>query len=99
MENGYPIGDDLSLVKTFYDLGARYLTLCHMEDNDICDSSTDDSEDEGLTPFGEKVVKELNRLGIMVDVSHISDKSFYDVMKITKVPAIASALYVIIPAI
>lgn len=90
MENGYPIGDDLSLVKMYYDLGARYITLSHTKDNDICDSSTDDSEDEGLTPFGVKVVKEMNRLGIMVDVSHISDKSFYDVMKITQVPPIAS---------
>jgi len=90
MENGYPIGTDISLVKTFYDLGTRYITLCHTKDNDICDSSTDESEDEGLTPFGEKVVKEMNRLGIMVDVSHISDKSFYDVMKITKTPVIAS---------
>ena len=90
MENGYPIGNDLSLVKTYHDLGARYTTLTHTKDNDICDSSTDESEDEGLTPFGEKVIKEMNRLGMMVDVSHISDKSFYDVMKISEAPVIAS---------
>ena len=90
MENGYPIGKDLSLVKKFYDLGARYITLCHTKDNDICDSSTDESEDNGLTEFGEKVVREMNRLGIMIDVSHISDKSFYDVIKISKTPVIAS---------
>ena len=90
MENGYPIGTNLSLVKTYYDLGTRYITLCHYEDNDICDASTDKSEDEGLSPFGVEVVKEMNKLGIIVDVSHISDKSFYDVMKVSEVPVIAS---------
>ena len=90
MENGYPIGNDLSLVKTYYDLGARYTTLTHTKDNDICDSSTDEGEDKGLTPFGEKVIKEMNKLGMMIDVSHISDKSFYDVMKISEAPVIAS---------
>lgn len=90
MENGYPIGNDISQVEHFYNLGIRYLTLCHTKDNDICDSSTDESEDEGLSEFGVKVVKELNRLGIIIDVSHISDKSFYDVMKLSKAPVIAS---------
>lgn len=90
MENGYPIGNDLSLVDFYYNLGTRYITLCHTQDNDICDSSTDESEDEGLTPFGEKVIKEMNSLGIVVDVSHISDKSFYDVINISEVPVIAS---------
>ena len=90
MENGYPIGTDISLVETYYDLGARYITLCHYEDNDICDASTDKSEDEGLSAFGVEVVNEMNRLGIIVDVSHISDKSFYDVVKVSEVPVIAS---------
>ena len=90
MENGYPIGTDITLVKRYYDLGARYITLCHYEDNDICDASTDKSEDEGLSSFGVEVVKEMNRLGIIVDVSHISDKSFYDVIKVSEVPVIAS---------
>ncbi len=90
MENGYPIGRDLSSVEKYYKLGARYITLCHTKDNDICDSSTDESEDNGLSEFGEKVVEEMNRLGIMIDVSHISDKSFYDVIKISKTPVIAS---------
>jgi membrane dipeptidase len=92
MENGYPIGKDLSLVKEYYNRGVRYITLCHSSDNDICDSSTDevDPEDNGLSDFGREVVAECNRLGIMVDVSHISDNSFFDVLKLTKAPMIAS---------
>jgi membrane dipeptidase len=92
MENGYPIGKDLSLIKTFYDLGARYITLCHTKNNDICDSSTDKKgpEYEGLSDFGKEVVKEMNRLGIMIDISHASDKAFYDVIALSKVPVIAS---------
>ena len=92
VENGYPIGKDLAVIKEFYDLGARYITLAHTRNNDICDSSTDPAgpENNGLSPFGVQVVKEMNRLGMMVDVSHISDKSFYDVLKITNAPVIAS---------
>ena len=92
MENGYPIGKDISLIKKYYDRGIRYITLCHSSDNDICDSSTDrrNPEDNGLSDFGKQVVVECNRLGIMVDVSHVSNKSFFDVLKITKAPVIAS---------
>lgn len=92
MENGYPIGRDLPLLKEYYRRGVRYLTLCHSRDNDICDSSTDSEnpEDNGLSEFGEKVVLECNRLGIMVDVSHISDQSFFDVLKVSQAPVIAS---------
>lgn len=90
MENGYPIGNDLTQVEHFYNLGIRYLTLCHTKDNDICDSSTDETEDEGVTSFGAEVIKEVNRLGIIIDVSHISDSSFYNVMELSKVPVIAS---------
>jgi len=90
VENGYPIGNDLANVKLFYDLGARYITLCHTKNNDICSSSTDTNNTTGLTPFGRKVVVEMNRLGIMVDISHVSDASFYDVLKLTKKPVIAS---------
>ena len=92
LENGYPIGRDLSKVKQFYDLGARYITLAHTKNNDICDSSTDPAgpESNGLSPLGVDVVKEMNHLGMMVDISHISDKSFYDVLKITTTPVIAS---------
>lgn len=92
VENGYPIGKDISRVKQYYDLGARYITLSHSLNNDICDSSTDPkgAESNGLSPFGEEVVKEMNKLGMMIDVSHISDKSFYDVIKLSGAPVIAS---------
>jgi len=92
IDNGYPIGLDITKVKQYYDLGARYITLCHSANNDICDSSTDPAgpEHQGLSPFGEEVVREMNRIGMMVDVSHISDQAFYDVLAITKSPVIAS---------
>ncbi len=90
MENGYPIGEDISLIQKYYDLGTRYITLCHTKDNDICGSSNDDSGDDGLSEFGKKVVSEMNRLGIMVDISHASDKSVSDVLNYSKAPVIAS---------
>lgn len=92
IENGYPIGKDLSRIKAYYALGARYLTLCHIGNNDICDSSIDPKgpENDGLSHFGAEVIKEMNHLGMMVDVSHISDKSFYDVLKASRAPVIAS---------
>jgi membrane dipeptidase len=92
IENGYPVGKDLARIKLYYDLGARYMTLAHTKNNDICDSSTDPAgpENNGLSAFGAQVVQEMNRLGMMIDISHISDKSFYDVLKITKAPVIAS---------
>ena len=92
VENGYPIGKDLSRIAQYYNLGARYITLCHSRNNDICDSSTDPQgpENDGLSPFGKQVVAVMNRLGMMVDVSHISDKSFYDVLKESMAPVIAS---------
>ncbi|MFA6481010.1 MAG: dipeptidase [Bacteroidales bacterium] len=92
LENGYPIGTDINRVKEFYNLGARYITLCHTRNNDICDSSTDKTGPlhNGLSDFGKLVVSEMNRLGIMIDVSHMSDKSFFDVIASTKVPIIAS---------
>ncbi len=92
IENGYPIGLDLSRVKAFYNRGARYITLSHTRNNDICDSSTDPRgpEHDGLSEFGKKVVAEMNRLGMMVDVSHISDNAFYDVLEVSEAPVIAS---------
>jgi len=92
MENGFPIGTELSRVEEFYKRGVRYITLCHSSNNEICDSSTDKKgpEHDGLSDFGKEVVKEMNRLGIMVDVSHISDKSFYDVIELSTAPVIAS---------
>ena len=91
MENGAPIEKDINNVKYFYDRGIRYITLTHSKDNNICDSSYDSTATwNGLSPFGEEVVKEMNKWGIMVDVSHISDSTFYDVMKLVKAPVIAS---------
>jgi len=92
MENGYPIGKEIKRVEEFYNLGARYITLSHSSNNDICDSSTDRNGPEhgGLSSFGEEVIAEMNRLGMMVDVSHVSDETFYDVVKVSKAPVIAS---------
>ena len=79
-------------VAYFKERGISYVTLTHSKDNQICDSSYDTSDDTwgGLSPFGEEVVAEMNRVGIMVDISHVNDSTFYDVMKLTKAPAIAS---------
>ena len=90
MENGYPIGKDLDLIKEYWGKGVRYITLCHTKNNDICDSSTDTVEFNGLSDFGKNVVLVMNKTGMMIDVSHISDKSFYDVIALTKAPVIAS---------
>ncbi|MEZ4826438.1 MAG: dipeptidase [Bacteroidia bacterium] len=91
MENGAPVEDDTANVEYFFKRGIRYITLTHSKDNQICDSSYDTTRTwNGLSPFGEAVVRNMNRAGIMVDVSHISDSAFYDVMAITQVPVIAS---------
>lgn len=91
MENGAPVGKDLGNVKYFYDRGIRYITLTHGKDNQICDSSYDTTHTwNGLSPFGRDVVAEMNRVGIMVDISHVDDSTFYQVMKISKAPCIAS---------
>lgn len=91
MENGSPIMDDINNVKYWHDRGIRYVTLTHSKDNQICDSSYDTTRTwNGLSPFGREVVAEMNKVGIMVDISHVSDSTFYQVMDITKVPVIAS---------
>jgi membrane dipeptidase len=90
MENGSPIEGDLGNVAHFYERGIRYITLAHNLSNHIADSSRDDPRWDGLSPFGEEVVREMNRLGVMVDVSHVSDDAFWDVMEISAVPVIAS---------
>lgn len=91
MENGAPILDDLSNVQYFYDRGIRYITLTHAKDNLICDSSYDTTATwGGLSPFGREVVKEMNRVGIMVDISHVTDDVINQVMDMTDVPVIAS---------
>jgi membrane dipeptidase len=91
MENGVGIEDDLANVRYFYNKGIRYVTLTHAKDNRICDSSYDTTGTwKGLSPFGRKVVEEMNRVGVMVDVSHITDSAFYQVMETSKAPVIAS---------
>jgi membrane dipeptidase len=90
MENGAPI-NELSDVAYFYKRGIRYITLTHATDNQICDSSYDTTRtNRGLSKFGAQVVLEMNRLGIMVDISHVSDSAFYQVMHTTRAPCIAS---------
>jgi membrane dipeptidase len=90
VENGYTIGKDLSMISTFYLRGARYITLCHTKNNDICDSSNDTIEHNGLSTFGYEVVSEMNHVGMMIDVSHMSDKALKDVLSVSKAPVIAS---------
>jgi membrane dipeptidase len=91
MENGSPIEHRLENVKHFFDRGIRYITLAHSKDNHVSDSSYDDAhKNRGLSEFGKKVVGEMNRLGVMVDVSHVSDDAFWQVIELSKVPVIAS---------
>ena len=92
IENGYPIGEDLSNVEAYYNKGVRYITLVHSSNNDLADSATDPNgaEHDGISEFGSQVVNEMNRLGIMVDVSHGSDSVFYDAIKLSKAPIIAT---------
>jgi len=91
MENGSPIENNINNLEEFYNKGIRYITLVHFKSNHISDSANDpDRKWNGLSPFGKEVVKKMNSLGIMVDVSHISDSSFYDVIRLSKAPVIAS---------
>ncbi|MEK7255080.1 MAG: membrane dipeptidase [Bacteroidota bacterium] len=91
MENGAPIENDLANVAYFHRRGIRYVTLTHGKDNLICDSSYDTTRTwKGLSPFGKDVVREMNRTGIMIDISHVSDEAFYQVLQTTKTPVIAS---------
>jgi membrane dipeptidase len=90
MEGGHMINDDLAQLRKYAGLGVRYLTLTHFGNNNWADSSTDKPAHNGLTPFGKDVVRELNKLGVMVDISHVSDKTFYDALAVTSAPVIAS---------
>ena len=91
MENGAPLGEDLGLLRHFFDRGIRYITLTHSENNAICDSSyAKERRWSGLSPFGRRVVAEMNRLGIMIDVSHVSDETFRQVISLSRAPVIAS---------
>ena len=91
MENGSPINHKLENIQFFADRGIRYITLAHGLSNHISDSSYDENHQwDGLSPFGKEVVAEMNRVGVMIDISHVSDDAFYQVMELTKVPVIAS---------
>lgn len=91
MENGAPVEDDLKNVAYFRKRGISYITLTHSKDNQICDSSYDTTGTwKGLSPFGKEVVREMNKQGIMVDISHVSDNTFWQVMEISNAPCIAS---------
>jgi membrane dipeptidase len=91
LENGAAIGDSLEELRRFYEAGVRYVTLCHSGNNQICDSCAPKIKRwNGLSPFGKEVVAEMNRLGMLIDVSHISDEAFYDVVKLSTKPVVAT---------
>ena len=90
VEGGHMIGNDIHVLRIFGDLGVRYMTLAHFYNDEWADSSTDKPAHNGLTDFGKEVVREMNRQGIMVDISHVSDKTFYDALEVSKAPLIAS---------
>jgi membrane dipeptidase len=90
VEGGHMINSDLGVLRSFAALGVRYMTLTHSGNDEWADSSTDKAAHNGLTEFGKDVVREMNRLGMMVDISHVSDKTFYDALEVSKAPLIAS---------
>lgn len=90
VENGYALGKDLTNLVRFKEMGVTYITLCHNGANDICDSARGEAEWNGLSPFGRQVVDEMNRLGMMIDLSHAAESTFYEVLEQSKVPVIAS---------
>jgi membrane dipeptidase len=90
VEGGHMIGNDIRMVRVFGDLGVRYMTLTHFYNDEWADSSTDKPAHNGLTDYGKQIVREMNRQGIMVDISHVSDKTFYDALEVSKAPLIAS---------
>jgi membrane dipeptidase len=90
VEGGHMIGNDIRMVRIFADLGVRYMTLSHFYNNEWADSSTDKPAHNGLTDFGREIVREMNRQGMLVDISHVGDKTFYDALEISKAPLIAS---------
>jgi membrane dipeptidase len=90
VEGGHMIGNDIRMVRIFSDLGVRYMTLSHFYNDEWADSSTDKPVHNGLTDYGKEIVREMNRQGMMVDISHVSDKTFYDALEVSKAPLIAS---------
>ena len=91
IENGAPLEGDLKNIRHFYDRGVRYITLAHVHPNHICDASWDNARPwNGLSPFGEQVVAEMNRVGVIVDISHLSDSAAFDVLRISRAPVLAT---------
>ena len=90
LENGSAIGDQLDRLEEFYNAGVRYVTLCHSQDNQICDSCAGSHSWMGLSPFGKNVIRQMNRMGMLVDVSHISDAAFYNVLSVSSRPVVAT---------
>ncbi len=90
MENGSPVRDSLSLLRLFYDMGVRYMTLTHNGDNAIADAAAEGRHWHGLSPFGVEVVKEMNRIHMMIDVAHVSDETFYDCLKYSDKPIVST---------
>lgn len=90
MENGAPIQKSLSLLRTFFRLGVRYMTLTHNGDNEIADSAAQGKRWHGLSPFGREVIAEMNRLGMIIDIAHASDETFYDVLEYSRAPIVST---------
>jgi membrane dipeptidase len=90
LEGGHMLGNDIRMVRIYSDLGVRYMTLSHFYNDEWADSSTDKPAHNGLTDYGKQIVTEMNRQGMLVDISHVSDKTFYDALAISKAPLIAS---------
>lgn len=90
IEGGHAIEDSLHALRMFYQLGVRYMTLTHTNTNNWADSSGDEPKHNGLTDFGRQVVREMNRIGMLADISHVSDKTFWDVIEVSRAPVIAS---------
>src|SRR5262249_46783215 len=90
VEGGHMIGNDIRMVRIFSRLGVGYMTLSHFYNDEWADSSTDKPVHNGLTDYGKEIVREMNRQGVMVDISHVSDKTFYDALEVSKSPLVAS---------
>jgi len=90
IEGGHMLGNDIRMVRIYSDLGVRYMTLSHFYNDEWADSSTDKPVHNGLTDYGKEIVREMNRVGMLVDISHVSDKTFYDALAVSRAPLIAS---------
>ena len=90
IENGYALGKNLDNIAKFRDMGVQYITLCHNGDNDICDSARGKNEWRGLSPFGKEVIREMNRQGVLIDLSHASERSFFQALENSEVPIVAT---------